>query len=398
MANEPTFVDGVEDPARKSIYYHYGLDMGGAEGLVDVVAAADAVVITAGTEGIKSPDLPPNVRPRYDEINLRDGRGWYYCYAHLMSIDPAVKPGAAGQDGAEDRHPGQGGEQRRLVAPALPHPGAAAERAIRHSRRLRVFLAGRITPSSKRNSRRWPGRITWPGPAKTSCSTARLSWSAKGPGHIARYQWILSNDPTVDGPTVTRRYAFGGEFCEILKVTDADGRVDYDFAVVQVRRPRASRASASGDPRRVLAHAWPEGGRRGHLQGPLVRRCAGRRASSGGTSATEPAGGGALRAQGSVRRQIDGAQPRTATPSPRIATPSRAIIWYRCGGPTAAAKRPPPGCASTSNRRGGILPLYGDCPNFCVSKNGTVPFRSRVRGRMPRLHVSVVLHSPPTTR
>ncbi len=29
MANEPTFVDGGEDPANKDIYYHYGLDFGG---------------------------------------------------------------------------------------------------------------------------------------------------------------------------------------------------------------------------------------------------------------------------------------------------------------------------------------------------------------------------------
>ena len=39
MANEPSFVDGGEEPASKSIYYHYGLDCGGAEGMVDVIAA-----------------------------------------------------------------------------------------------------------------------------------------------------------------------------------------------------------------------------------------------------------------------------------------------------------------------------------------------------------------------
>src|SRR5260221_2825606 len=31
MANEPSFVDGGEAPANKNIYYHYGLDSGGAE-------------------------------------------------------------------------------------------------------------------------------------------------------------------------------------------------------------------------------------------------------------------------------------------------------------------------------------------------------------------------------
>src|SRR5678816_4254223 len=39
MANEPTFVDGGEVPGNKKIYYHFGLDSGGAEGMVEVVAA-----------------------------------------------------------------------------------------------------------------------------------------------------------------------------------------------------------------------------------------------------------------------------------------------------------------------------------------------------------------------
>jgi len=50
MANEPTFVDGGESPSAKKIYYHYGLDSGGAEGMVEVVAAAAGRVIAAGKE------------------------------------------------------------------------------------------------------------------------------------------------------------------------------------------------------------------------------------------------------------------------------------------------------------------------------------------------------------
>ncbi len=45
MANEPCHVDGGEIPQVKEIYYHYGLDMGGAEGLVEVVAATDGLVV-----------------------------------------------------------------------------------------------------------------------------------------------------------------------------------------------------------------------------------------------------------------------------------------------------------------------------------------------------------------
>jgi hypothetical protein len=48
MANEPVYVDGGEDPAVRKIYYHYGLDIGGAEALVQVVAATDGLVVSSG--------------------------------------------------------------------------------------------------------------------------------------------------------------------------------------------------------------------------------------------------------------------------------------------------------------------------------------------------------------
>jgi murein DD-endopeptidase MepM/ murein hydrolase activator NlpD len=233
MANEPVFVDGIEDPARKSIYYHYGLDIGGAEGLVDVLAAADAVVIMAGPEGIKPPDLPSTVRPRYDEVFLRDGRGWYYCYAHLLSIDPAVKPGAQvkmGQKiGVLGKEGSSGGWSHLHFHVLAPQPSGRFGILEGYAFLWQAYHAQRQT---QLQAVARPHHLAWAG--EDVVLDGSLSWSAKGPKHITSYQWILSNDPTVDGPTVTRRYAFCGEYCEILKVTDADGRVDYDFAVVQV--------------------------------------------------------------------------------------------------------------------------------------------------------------------
>jgi len=46
MGNEPSFIDGVESPAERKIYYHSGEDIGGSEGMVDVVAATDALVVS----------------------------------------------------------------------------------------------------------------------------------------------------------------------------------------------------------------------------------------------------------------------------------------------------------------------------------------------------------------
>ena len=61
-----------------------------------------------------------------------------------------------------------------------------------------------------------------------------FSWSAKGPGHIAKYEWTLSDGRKVEGAKATQRYPYSGEYSETLKVTDDEGRVSYDFAVVQV--------------------------------------------------------------------------------------------------------------------------------------------------------------------
>jgi murein DD-endopeptidase MepM/ murein hydrolase activator NlpD len=93
MANEPVHVDGGENPLVKQIYYHYGLDIGGAEGMVEVVAATDGLVVSSGKEILPGYDDTP-AKPRYDVVYLLDPRGWYYRYSHLHTISPKVKPGA----------------------------------------------------------------------------------------------------------------------------------------------------------------------------------------------------------------------------------------------------------------------------------------------------------------
>jgi hypothetical protein len=45
MANEPTYVDNGERIGARQIYYHAGLDIGGAEGMVDVLAATSGLVV-----------------------------------------------------------------------------------------------------------------------------------------------------------------------------------------------------------------------------------------------------------------------------------------------------------------------------------------------------------------
>jgi hypothetical protein len=92
MANEPVFVDGGDIPGPRKIYYHWGLDIGGSEGQVEVVAATDGRVVSAGNALLPGEEGSP-ARPRYDVVYLRDGRGWYYRYSHLKTIE--VKLGEA---------------------------------------------------------------------------------------------------------------------------------------------------------------------------------------------------------------------------------------------------------------------------------------------------------------
>ncbi|MBM3855886.1 MAG: M23 family metallopeptidase, partial [Verrucomicrobia bacterium] len=93
FSNEPTYVDGGDKPGRKKIYYHNDLDFGGCEGLAEIVAATDGLVVSVAGNTLPGYAGTP-VRPRYDVVYLLDARGWYYRYSHLHTFDPAVQAGS----------------------------------------------------------------------------------------------------------------------------------------------------------------------------------------------------------------------------------------------------------------------------------------------------------------
>ena len=93
MSNEPVFVDGGENPSTKEIYYHSGLDIGGPEGLVDIMSATDGLVISVGERELESYKNKTPSSPRYDVIYILDDRGWYYRYSHLKSFETNIIPG-----------------------------------------------------------------------------------------------------------------------------------------------------------------------------------------------------------------------------------------------------------------------------------------------------------------
>ena len=233
MSNEPTFVDGGERPARKEIYYHWGLDMGGAEGLVSVVAATDGLVVSAGVVALEGQAEDTPVRPRYDVVYVQDGRGWYYRYSHLHTMDAAIKPGSRvkmGQPiGRLGKEGGSGGWSHLHFDISARQPSGRYGIVEGYAFLWQAYHDGHGTMLQAVAR---PHQVTWVG------DTIRLdgskSFSREGPHGISRYDWTFSDGTTASGTKVERRYLHVGQYSEILQVTDLAGRVDYDFTRVLV--------------------------------------------------------------------------------------------------------------------------------------------------------------------
>src|SRR6266545_404561 len=241
MANEPTFVDGVERPWVSKIYYHSGEDIGGAEGLVEVIAATDGLVVSSGLEVLKehknTKERPTPVAPRYDVVYLLDSRGWYYRYSHLQEIDRRILPGRTVQKGDRlgllGKEGASGGWSHLHFEIKSLQPsgkwGTQASYAF-------LWEAYRQQYKPKLQAVARPHHLIWEG--EKVVLDGSKSWT--GARKMA-HEWLLSDGTKANGPTAERTYPRAGQFSEVLKVTDGDGRIDYDFAVVQVidrKRPK----------------------------------------------------------------------------------------------------------------------------------------------------------------
>lgn len=233
MANEPVHVDGGENPLNKSIYYHYGLDMGGAEGMVEVVAATDGLVVSSGKAVLPGYEDTP-VAPRYDVIYLLDARGWYYRYSHLHTIAAEMRPGQrvkmgqvigllgkeGGSGGWSHLHFDISGRQPSGKWGIIEGYAFLWEAYVREHKPALIAVAR-------------PHHLAAVG-EKVSLDGSR-SWSSSG--KIANYDWSFTDGATASGTRVERAYSKPGVYSEVLKITDSKRRIDYDFAVVNVLDP-----------------------------------------------------------------------------------------------------------------------------------------------------------------
>jgi murein DD-endopeptidase MepM/ murein hydrolase activator NlpD len=272
MANQPSFVDGSETPWRRTIYYHHGLDIGGAEGLTEVVSATDGRVVVRGRNALPGFDKSPYTELGDDGVIVLDERGWYHWYFHLFGIDPGVKLGdrvVAGQPVGLIGKEGSAGCWSHLhyeIRAPLPSgtPGIVEGYAFLWEAYRRQYQP-EIMAVARPHSYAWVGEAV--------ILDGSRSWSRSG--RIARYEWTLADGSSATGPAVTRRYGKAGTYSEILKVTDSRGHISYDFAVVQIAaKPVSSAEDEASLAPTIHASYWPAlDVRAGQTVTFLVRSC-----------------------------------------------------------------------------------------------------------------------------
>ena len=229
--NEPSLTGwGVRFDWEK-IYYHEGHDIGGADGLDEIVSATDGRVVSIRNQTLDGfEDMP--IGGREDRLIIVDERNWLYLYSHLDSTIPSIRPGdniKKGQPlGLIGKKGGSGGivhlhfgifckdekTDEWVVEDAYPYLWEAYKNEYEPeleaiARPLQILLAGQ---------------------------TARLDGS-KSMGidyPIVSYEWYFGDGSKAVGAVHSKQYERAGAYSEVLKVTDSKGNIDYDFATVFV--------------------------------------------------------------------------------------------------------------------------------------------------------------------
>ena len=249
MGNEPTYVDEGERITSNKIYYHAGLDIGGAEGLVDVVAATDGLVVDIGPAVLEKEKDNPALDREFNTVWVLDERGWYHRYTHLYSVDPSIKLGervAMGQMvGKLGKEGGSGGwshlHYEIISRQASGKWGTQEGYAFLWEAYQRQYKPHLIAVAR-------PHQAVLVG-EKAALDGSR-SWSES---HIARYEWTFTDGEKALGAKVERSYSKAGTYSEILKITDDHGRTAYDFETVNVLDPK----HAEQVPPSIQAAYWP---------------------------------------------------------------------------------------------------------------------------------------------
>ncbi len=241
MTNDPCYVDRGDlrdDPGspESSIYYHYGLDVGGSEGQTVIRSAVDGLVLSSGDATLLDYRRNTPVEPRYDVIYILDSRGWLYRYSHFYSIDPDIKPGLRVHQGEKlgflGKEGGSGGWSHFHFGINSRQPSGrfGAEDAYAfYWQSYFIKHHGKVQAVAR------PHKLLLSGEEITLDGSR--SHSFQSPETKLLYKWFFSDGSVSDSMVPTKKYNSPGYFSETLRVTDSTGNIDYDFCPVYVLNP-----------------------------------------------------------------------------------------------------------------------------------------------------------------
>jgi hypothetical protein len=250
MSNEPTHADGGELLSRKQVYYHAGLDIGGAETFTEVIAATDGKIVSLGKAVLEGQEPGEQkatpVAPRYDVLYLLDSRGWYYRYSHLYSFEPSLKVGDTVRKGQKlgilGKEGGSGGWSHLHFEVVSRQPSGKWGTQEGYAFLWEAYLRD-AKPDVVAVAR--PHRYVRVGEVVTL--DGAKSYTKSGTPSFA---WRLSDGRRAATASVQMAYPKVGTYTEILEVSDGDGHKAFDFASVNVY-------GHEQDPVTVHASYWP---------------------------------------------------------------------------------------------------------------------------------------------
>jgi len=195
------------------------------------VAASDALVVSVGEVVLAEHKQDTPVSPRYDVVYLLDARGWYYRYSHLKSIDKRLVPGRIIRQGDRvgllGKEGGSGGWSHLHFEIKSRQPsgkwGTQEGYAFLWDAYQRQYQPKLIAVAR-------PHHLIWSGQTVTLDGSKSFCRSGK----IVSFDWRFGDGTTAQGARVQHRYTRPGRHSEVLKITDSQGNVAYDFAIVIV--------------------------------------------------------------------------------------------------------------------------------------------------------------------
>lgn len=234
MANERVYVDAGELPPgnpQRFYYHHAGLDIGGHDKAVPIIAARGGRIVCRGEKSVPGYDMEIAGKPRYDRVMICDETDWYYRHSHLDMISPEIKLGdeveAGSFIGVLGKEGASGGWAHLHFSICAPQPSGRYGEVDGYPFLVESYLhehPGALLACAR------PHRVAATGEPIELDGSRSVCDGAE----IKAYRWTLQDGETIDNVRTVKTYAKEGMYSEMLTVTDNRGKSDVDFCVVQI--------------------------------------------------------------------------------------------------------------------------------------------------------------------